>query len=123
MDVAQASRINERALQRLIAVHAARLDEPLVLAIRFRRSEPDVHLIEVLEGFPGAAGEEPFETEFPPSAELLLVGKLHLTLVSPPQLASLIDRNAKLVDALRADGSVEYFTAGAQPLMTALRLT
>jgi hypothetical protein len=122
VDVEKFSRINAQALRRLISAHATRLDEPLVLAVRFRHSDRDVHLLEVLEGFPAVPGEEPFETEFAPSAELLLVGKLHLTLVSPAQLASLIDNNAALAEALRADGTIEYYTMSAEPLIAALGL-
>ena len=99
------------------------MDAPLVLAVRFRQSEPDVHLLEVLEGFTVAPDEDPFETEFAPSAELLLMGKLYLTLVSPAQLASLIDSKAALAEALRADGTIEYYTTDAQPLIAALGLT
>src|SRR5688500_13770436 len=109
MDVAQVARINEQALRRLIAAHATRFDEPLVLAVRYRRADPDVHLVEVLEGFPTAPGEASFETEFAPSAELMLIGKLHLTLVSPEQLASLIESDAALAKALREDGTIEYY--------------
>src|SRR5215203_5105656 len=99
MDVAHVARINEQAIRRLIAAHATRFDEPLVLAIRYRQADPDVHLLEVLDGFPAAPGEAPFETEFAPSAELMLIGKLHLTLVSPAQLISLIESNAALAEA------------------------
>lgn len=122
MDAGHAARINERALRRLIAAHATRFDEPLVLAVRYRQTDRDVHLLEVLDGFPAAPGEEPFETEFAPSAELLLMDKLHLTLVSPAQLAALIQSNSELVEALRADGTVEYYTKDAQPLIATLGL-
>jgi hypothetical protein len=122
MDVAHVARMNERALRTLIAAHAARFDEPLVLAVRYRRADPDVHLLEVLEDFPAAAGEEPFETEFAPSPELMLLGKLHLTLVSPAQLDSMIERDAPLVRALRADGAVEYYVSSARSLIERLGL-
>lgn len=122
MDAVHIARINERALRHLIAAHATRLDEPLVLAIRYHHDAPDVHLLEVLDGFPDAPGETPFETEFAPSAELMLIGKLRLTLVSPTLLTSLITRGSPLVDALRADGTIEYYAAGAKPLIAELGL-
>ena len=122
MDVAQVARINEQALRRLIAAHATRFDEPLILAVRYQRADPDVHLLEVLEGFPAEPGDAPFETEFAPSAELMLIGKLHLTLVSPEQLASLIESDAALARGLREDGTIEYYASGARPLIDALGL-
>lgn len=122
MQAAQIARINERALRGLIAAHATRFDEPLVLAVRYRHADRDVHLLEVLEGFPATPGEVPLETEFAPSAEFLLVGKLHLTLVSSEQLSLLIKEGAALVDALRADGTVEYHASGAKPLIEGLGL-
>ncbi len=102
--------------------HATRFDEPLVLAVRYRQTDRNVHLLEVLEGFPATPGEEPFETEFAPSAELMLIGNLHMTLVSPAQLISLVEGDAALVKALRTDGTVEYYSSGAQPLLEALGL-
>jgi hypothetical protein len=120
MDTGQAATMNEGALRRLIAAHATRLDQPLMLAVRYHQASRDVYLLEVLEGFPGAPDGEPFEVEFAPSAELLMVGTLHLTLVNPSQIQSLIERNAALVEALRADGTIEYYTKDAQSFIAAL---
>ncbi|WP_438008378.1 hypothetical protein WME89_06545 [Sorangium sp. So ce321] len=122
MNAANIAKINEQALRRLIAAHATRFDEPLVLAVRYKHDDRDMHLLEVLEGFPGEPGEAPFETEFVSSPELLLVGKLHLTLVSPAELISLVENDAEIAKCLRADGTVEYYTSSARPLIEALGL-
>jgi hypothetical protein len=45
-----------------------------------------------------------------------------LSLVSPDQLVSLMESDAALVEALRADGTVEYHASGAQPLIAVLGL-
>jgi len=93
---------NDRVIRRLVETHAARTDEPLVLAVRFRVEDSvDLHLLEVLEGFPGEADEPLFVTEFGPSAELVVLGKLQLVLASPAQLRSAIVRSDALVEELR----------------------
>ncbi len=100
--------LNARAVRDLVRAHAARTDEPLVLAVRFKLNDPiDVHLLEIIWNFPGDDDDPAFVTEFAPSADLLILGKLHLTLISPNQLRHAIDRG----DAFVADvqgGKVEY---------------
>lgn len=93
---------NDRVIRRLVATHAARTDEPLVLAVRFRvEDSSDLHLLEVLEEFPGEADEPLFVTEFGPSAELVVLGKLQLVLASPAQLRSAVERGDALVEQFR----------------------
>lgn len=100
---ARVRELHERAVRHLIAAHKEREDEPLVLAIQRASDDPsDISLLEVLAGFPGGDEDELFETEFPPSADLLILGKLHLTLCSPAQLRSAIE-----------DGRAEAFRSGA----------
>lgn len=92
----------DRVIRRLVESHAARTDEPLVLAVRFRvEDSSNLHLLEVLEGFPGEPDEPLFVTEFGPSAELVVLGKLQLVLASPAQLRSAIERGDPLVEELR----------------------
>ncbi|WP_434044274.1 MULTISPECIES: hypothetical protein [Sorangium] len=45
-----------------------------------------------------------------------------MTLVSPAELVALIKSDAALVRDLRADGTVEYYTSIARPLIEALGL-
>jgi hypothetical protein len=95
--------LQNRAVRSLIAAHVARADEPLVLALRYKTEEPqDVFVVEVLENFPGDEADPPFMTEFEPSADLLLVGKLHLALTSPAQFRAAIRRHDPLIVNLRA---------------------
>ena len=57
--------------------HAARTDEPLILAVRYTLEDPtDIGLLEVLGDFPGSDEDEPLVTEFEPSANLRILGKL-----------------------------------------------
>ena len=103
--------MNDRAVDELVDAHKARKDEPLVLAVRFGTGEDDIHLLEVLSGFPGDDDDELLETEFEPSAQLRIVGKLHLVLASPAQVRSGLRRKAPLLEevkkgkALHDDGS------------------
>src|SRR5690606_14648780 len=73
--------LHDRAVHDLIEAHKQRTDEPLVLAIRFDLNDSqDVHLLEVLDGFPGGDDDELLVTDFEPSAQLRILGKLHLAL-------------------------------------------
>lgn len=109
----------EKAVRELVDAHARLKNEPLVLAVRFRRDAGlDVHLLEVLESFPGADTDEPFTTEFAPSETFRILGKLHLTLVSPDQLQHAISQAenhpraktiaTQLIASIRRDGSVVF---------------
>jgi len=104
----------DQAVQRLVDAHAARTDEPLVVAVRFDRdATPDIHLLEVIEGFPGPDDDEMLETEFGPSPELRIMGALHLTLASPGQLRTAVARGSGTVQRLTADGVVLHPNAAA----------
>jgi hypothetical protein len=91
--------MHDRAGYDLVEAHKQRTDEPLVLAVRFDLTDTqDVHLLEVLDGFPGGEDDELLITEFEPSAQLRILGKLHLTLGSPAQLESAIHRGGASVE-------------------------
>jgi hypothetical protein len=51
-----------------------------------------VHLIEVIENFPGEQTDPLFVSEFAPNERFLILGKLHLTLASLPQLENAIKK-------------------------------
>lgn len=104
--------LNDRALHDLLEAHKQRRDQPLVLAVRYDLSDDeDVHLLEVLEDFPGGDEDELFVTEFEPSAQLRILGKLQLTLASPAQLESAARRGE--VERFRS-GSVAYEDGSAR---------
>jgi hypothetical protein len=107
----QIEELNARAVRDLVRAHAERTEEPLVLAVRYGAEDRDVYLLEVLDGFPGGDDDAPFVTEFGPSAELLILGKLHLTLLSPAQLRSAIGRGDALLAKVRG-GTVAYRADG-----------
>jgi len=67
------------------------------------RLNPDIHVLEVLEGFPGSDDDELLVTAFEPSPQLRIFGKLYLTLGSPAQLESAV---------LRTDPAVQRFISG-----------
>jgi hypothetical protein len=93
--------LNERAVKQLLAAHRQRVDQPLVLAIRFNGDvAEDIHLLEVLENFPGEDEDELFETDFEPSADLVMLGKLHLVLASPGQMRTALNRRDPLVASI-----------------------
>jgi hypothetical protein len=104
---ARIAQLNDQAVRRLVSAHAARKEEPLVLAVRYREGEDDVHLLEVIDNFPGDDEDELLATEFEPSAELLTLGSLHLLLGSPGQLRAATHRGDAAIEAVRA-GSVVY---------------
>jgi len=94
--------LHERAVRELVEAHKQRTDEPLVLAIRFDLADTqDIHLLEVLDGFPGGDDDELLVTEFEPSAQLRILGKLQLALGSPAQLASVIRRGGEQLERFR----------------------
>lgn len=67
--------LHDRAVQDLIAAHRQRTEEPLALAIRYGLDDPeDIHILEVLDGFPGPDDDELLITEFEPSAQLRILG-------------------------------------------------
>lgn len=110
-------------VRELVAAHAKLKDSPLVLAIRYSKglkSMLDVYLLEIVENFPGNSNEPPFLTEFGPSAQLLIMGKLYLTLASPDQIrhalalaksgrrSSEVMAAKKLLDAVRRDSDIVF---------------
>jgi hypothetical protein len=94
--------MHDRAVHELVAAHKQRADEPLVLAVRFNLADAqDIQLLEVLDGFPGGDDDELLHTEFEPSAQLRVLGKLHLTLGSPAQVESAVRRGGASVERFR----------------------
>jgi hypothetical protein len=105
---ARVRELHDRAVAELVAAHKGRTDEPLVLAVRYRQDDPvDVFLLEVLSGFPGADDDELLTTEFAPSAQLRILGKLHLALGSPAQLRAAARRDDAIIAEL-ARGAVVH---------------
>lgn len=93
--------LNDRAVRQLLEAHRQRTDQPLILAVRFAGERPeDIHLLEVLGSFPGEDEEELFVTDFAPSANLVMLGKLCLALASPGQIRAAIKRRDPLVGAI-----------------------
>lgn len=107
--------LNNKAVRQLVAAHRKRKDEPLVLAIHYDLGDPrgDIHLLEVLEHFPGADDDELMVTTFGPSANLLILGNLHLALGSPAQVRSAVERNDAIAAAAR-DGEVVFDNGSAK---------
>lgn len=107
--------LNAKAVRQLVDAHRRRTDEPLVLAVRYNHDDPrgHIHLLEVLDHFPGADDDELLVTEFGPSANLLIVGALHLALGSPAQVLAAARKGDPLTGAARngeivfADGSAK----------------
>ncbi len=93
--------LNDRAARELVNAHKTRQDEPLILAVRFNIDDFDIHLLEVLRDFPGDDDDELLVTEFEPSAQLRIPGKLRLVLASPGQFRSNLKRGDKLFDEVR----------------------
>ncbi len=90
--------LHHRAVVELVEAHKHRTDEPLVLAVRYRLEEPvDVYLFEVLAGFPGGDDDELLTTQFDPSPQLRILGKLHLALGSPAQVRAAVARKDAIV--------------------------
>ena len=107
--------LNEKAVRQLVAAHQQRTDEPLILAVRYGLDDPKghIHLLEVLDRFPGADDDELLVTEFGPSANLLIVGALHLALGSPAQVRSAAKRRDLIAIAAK-DGQVVFDDGSAQ---------
>jgi hypothetical protein len=117
----------DRVMRRLVEAHAVRDDEPLVLAVRFQRDDlQDLHLLEVLANFPGGDSDALLETEFQPSADLVILGKLHLVLASPAQLHAAIARGDAVIGQVTHDSEVLFprgpATGEANDLLRALGL-
>ena len=51
--------LHDRAVRQLVEAHRQRTNEPLLLAIRYKLDDPsDIHLLEVLDRFPGGDDDE-----------------------------------------------------------------
>lgn len=107
--------LNAQAVRQLLAVHQKMQDEPLVLAVRYHLDDPEGHiyLLEVLDRFPGADDDDLLVTEFAPSANLRIVGNLHLVLGSPAQLRSAAGRGDPIAMAAKS-GEVVFDDGSAQ---------
>lgn len=116
----QARALNDQAVKHLVRAHA-RLDEPLLLAIRFKLNEPGIHLLEVLETFPGEDDDPPLETEFSASPDVRMVGALKLAVASPAQFRTLAGADSELCRALKA-GRIEFVAGYGAELARLLNL-
>lgn len=107
--------LNGKAVRQLVDAHRQRTEDPLILAVRYHVDDPSghIHLLEVLGNFPGADEDELMVTEFGPSANLLIVGKLHLALGSPAQLQAAAKRSDPIAAAAR-DGEVVFDNGSAE---------
>lgn len=106
--------LHDKAVRQLVSAHQRRREEPLLLAVRYRREDPiDIHLLEVLDQFPGGDDDELLITEFGPSANLRMVGKLHLALGSPAQVFAALKQGGELAKALK-DGEVVFERRGSE---------
>lgn len=105
--------LHDRAVRELVDAHGRRTDEPLILAVRFDIDDPsgDIHLLEVVDDFPGGDDDELFVVEFERSANLVILGKLQLVLGSPAQVRTAVDRNDEIIEKAR-HGSVVYDDRG-----------
>lgn len=109
--------LNKKAVRQLVAAHRKRKDEPLILAVWYNLDDPKghIHLLEVLDRFPGGEDDELLETKFGPSANLRIVGDLHLALGSPAQVQSAIRRRDRIMKAIKG-GTVVYANGSAKAL-------
>jgi hypothetical protein len=111
----------DAAVRDLVGAHAMLARSPLVLAVWYRRRDTkNVHLLEVIENFPGQPTDQPLTTQFGPSERFRIMGDLYLTLANPEQLRNTIDLAAtrgrlphvvaakKLIDDVTRDGDVVY---------------
>lgn len=111
--------LHDRAVRELVDAHRLRKEEPLLLAVRYDLDHPtDIHLLEVLDGFPGGESDELMVTEFERSAQLMILGKLRLVLGSPAQLRAAIRRNDPEISKVKK-GKVVF--AGRTALAKKLR--
>jgi hypothetical protein len=119
--LAKLAELNDRAVKHLVDAHS-RLDEPLLLAIRYKLDEPDIHLLEVLDGFPGEDTDEPLETEFGPSPGVRMIATLKLALVNPQQFRALAKGSSAILEAIKTDGRVEFYVGEGKELAELLGL-
>ncbi len=124
---AQAQRVAahyDRAVADLVDAHAKLARSPLVLAVRFDASHGlDVHLLEVIENFPGNDDDPLFTVTLPPNERFLILGELHLTLASPAQLTHAIEQatrrektpSSALITAARKHGQLVFLANAPAP--------
>ncbi len=94
--------LHDKAVRELVDAHKQRTDEPLILAVRYGlHASQDVHLLEVLRDFPGDDDDDVLITEFEPSPQLRILGKLHLALGSPAQVRSAAARRDAIIDQVK----------------------
>jgi len=117
---ATTAKLQERAVRKLVDAHVTQREERLVLAVRFQHDDRDVRVLEVLDGWPGENDEPLFSSEFGSTSDLILPGKLHLLLGSPPQVRSALARRDPSLDPVRADGVVVFRTTEADDIVQAL---
>jgi hypothetical protein len=120
-DIDRIEVLHDRAVARLVEAHSKRQDQPLILAVRYKPDAPDIWLLEVLGDFPGGDDDRLLETEFEPSANLMIVCQLHLVLGSPAQVRAAIERGDL---AAVTGGTVIYKDDGTEAgeLRSTLRL-
>lgn len=106
--------LHNRAVEQLIKAHRNRKDESLILAVRYNLEQDDIYLLEVLDQFPGQDDEELLETTFEPSANLVILGKLHLALGSPGQLRMAVASNSSIVQAIGSSATVAFDDGSAR---------
>jgi len=107
--------LHDRAVAQLVKAHRQRTDEPLILAVRFNLNDPkgDIYLLEVLGNFPGGDDDELMATQFGPSANLVIVGNLHLVLGSPAQVREAIKKGDSIIKTAKG-GIVVYANRSAE---------
>jgi hypothetical protein len=94
--------MHESAVRELVDAHRKRKDEPLLLAVRYEIEDlADIHLLEVLDEFPGGDADALMITEFEPSAQLRVLGKLHLALGSPAQVEAAVLRKDPVITRVK----------------------
>jgi hypothetical protein len=112
--------LQERAVQKLVDAHATRRDERLVLALRFQHEDRDVHLLEILDGWPGGDDDPLSPMEFAPTADLLFPGMIQLLIGSPAQIRAALARGDDVLGPVRLDGSVVVRSHEADDVIAAL---
>ena len=131
------SEFYEQAVSDLVDAHAKLTRSPLALAVRFRFDDPlDVHLLEVIENFPGGDEDPLFMTEFAPNERFRILGKLHLTMANPRQLEHAVAKaqarqaaaekpteksSRATVESVANDGRVVYQAPSPKSLATLAR--
>jgi hypothetical protein len=91
MATTQREQIYEKTVKRLVEEHKKLKDEPLELAVRLKAARAtDIEILEVIGRFPGESTDPPFQSEFPPSAMVRVLGTLILQLCSPAQFENAI---------------------------------